>query len=679
MDVKKRMEYLSKILLHHQHLYYVMTSPEISDLEYDRLFDELLSLEQQHPEMVHPNSPTRRIGSDLDNTFPEKAHILPILSLNKVYSTEDIEKWMNKINKDQTSSCSFVVEEKIDGASIVLYYKKGELESALTRGNGFVGNDVTENIRTIPQVPMILRDPIDLAVRGEVYIAKSDFAVYNRQFNNKYANPRNLAAGSMRNIKSSQVAQVPLRLILYEGYFLEEPPNGHIGILSKLNDYGFQISQNISFFSNDIGFSSYFSQHFSKNLCAPLNALSDYVSRKIKTRKDLDYEIDGLVIKINELEVREELGHTSHHPRWAMAFKFEAPSAMTTLLTIQIQVGRNGRVTPVAILKPVQIAGSMVSRATLHNQEYIIGLELGYGDIVSISKRGDIIPAVEEVIDKSPSNPSLFSFPQECPFCQTPLEKVGSHHFCQNRECPERNKRTLIHFAGKNQMDIDSLGEKTLSLLFDKGYVKNIADLYTFDYNLLLNEEGFKEKKINNIKVSIKKSLNQPFRKVLSALGIDGLGSVAVSDLVGNGYDSIEKIIRASQKNDPEIFSQIEGFGEKTSLQIISYFTDKENLGTIQRLKEAGLTLSEESIPDDSTSKIFKDQNWVITGSFESFIPRSEAADEIVKRGGKVVNSVSSKTTFVLSGSSPGSKLQKARDLGIPIIDETTFIRMLSP
>jgi DNA ligase (NAD+) len=680
MDIKKRIEELSKELLRHQYLYYVKAEPEISDREYDRMYDELVELEKKYPDLVLENSPTKRVGSDLDNAFPEKEHTIPVLSLDKEYTGEELEKWLTKTIKNANRDLSFVVEEKIDGASIVLYYKIGQLESALTRGNGIVGNDVIENVRTIKQVPLVTPEAFDFTVRGEIYIKKSDFNTYNQTFENKYSNPRNLAAGSLRNIKSSVVANVPLNIFTYELFYEKAIINDHILALSRLKELGFRINNSMGFFSDNKEKIAMVREKLPGIAAGNVGDLAAYVKERRAERDRLDYEIDGLVVKVNELDVRETLGYTSHHPRWAIAFKFDAPTAQTKLIDIQVQVGRNGRVTPVGILEPVKIAGSVVARATLHNQEYIDMLELGRGDLVSISKRGDIIPAVEEVIEKDLDHPTVFKFPDTCPFCTSTLEKDGAHHFCKNRECPERIKRSIIHFASKNQMDIDTLGEKTIAFMFEKGYVKSIPDLYNFDYNELLKEEGFKEKKVNNIKASVENSKKKPFRKVLTAIGFEGLGSSAVSDLVENGFNSIEKIIETASRKNVEDFSQIEGFGEIMAGLIIQHFTDPQNLALIDALKKIGLNFREEiKKPVDMEEQVltFKDQVWVITGSFEHFSPRSKAAEEIEKRGGKVTDSVSSKTTHLLAGNSPGSKLDKAKKLNVSIIDETAFLEML--
>jgi DNA ligase (NAD+) len=347
-------------------------------------------------------------------------------------------------------------------------------------------------------------------------------------------------------------------------------------------------------------------------------------------------------------------------------------------MEVQIQVGRNGRVTPVAILKPITLSGSVITRATLHNQDYIEMLELGIGDLVSISKRGDIIPAVEEVLEKSKFNPSIYRLPNQCPFCSSPLLKEGAHHFCKNEACPERRRRVLSYFCAKDQMDIETLGEKTVTFLFDKGWVQSIPDIYTFDYGRLNGEEGFKEKKIARICASVEKSKSQPFARVLAALGFEGVATAVVGDLVAYGYDSVDKIIAVARKNDWEAFAQIAGIGETTARLLVAHFSKRENLQLIARLKEAGLKFVADKTGDERIDDSFARQIWVITGSFERFNPRSLAVEEIVKRNGKVAETVSSRTTHLLVGSSPGSKLAKARKLAIQIVNEAEFLKLIA-
>jgi len=660
----------------------VKNQPEISDREYDRLFDELLDLEKNYPQFVTPNSPTKRIGSDLDNRFPERGHEVEVLSLDKEYSLEGLKKWIEKIRKNAGAGIGFVVEEKIDGASIVLYYKRGMLASALTRGNGIIGNDVTDNIRTIPSVPLVVSIPVDLAVKGEIYITKADFINFNKDFENKYSNPRNLAAGSLRNLKSSYVSGIPLNIFAHEGHFTEEisghmPLHDHMMILQKMMHLGFRINPKLGFFSDNQDQFNSFKGKFPDLTTGTVTDLYDYIEVKTKDRMNLEYEIDGLVIKVNQIPIQKRLGSTSHHPRWSIAYKFDAPVGHTRLVEIQIQIGRNGRATPVAILEPVKLGGSIVSRATLHNQEYIDMLELGIGDTVAISKRGDVIPAVEEVVDKDPRNPSIFKLTESCPFCGIKLIKDGSHHFCKNQKCPERIKRSLIYFASRDQMDIEGLGEKTIDLLFEKGFIRSIPDIFTFDYDRLLDLDGFKEKKIQNIKKGIESSKKKPFSKVLSALGFEGLGSTTVSELIAGGYASITKIMDAASKNRLEEFSSIEGFGETTARLIISQFSDPQNVKLIEALKKIGLCFKESPPNRPEAPMIFLNQLWVITGSFRHFSPRSKAVEEIEKRGGKVTESISGQTTHLLCGDSPGSKLEKAHNLKIRIIPEDEFLDML--
>ncbi len=685
MDAENRIRELSSLLLKHQFLYYVKAQPEISDAEYDQLFDQLAALEKEYPHLADENSPTRRVGSDLDNSFPERRHSVPVLSLDKEYNAEELAKWLEKTVKNADRPLSFVVEEKMDGASIVLYYKDGMLEAAVTRGDGSRGNDVTGNIRTIPQVPLKIEEKGELAVRGEVYIAKSDFETYNKSFDNKYANPRNLAAGSLRNLKSSLVAQVPLKIFCYEGYFHgadavngERALNDHVHIMIKLRQLGFRVNETLGFFSDNSELTAQVKSLAPGFVIGGVDDLVGYVEERAGLRESLDYEIDGLVVKVNEIDARDMLGFTAHHPRWAVAFKFDAPSAQTVLKDVQVQVGRNGRVTPVALLEPVRIAGSTVTRATLHNQEYIDMLELGPGDSVSISKRGDIIPAVEDVLEKAQDNPSVYRLPERCQFCGTEFVKDGAHHFCKNKLCPERVRRSIIYFTAKGQMDIDTLGDKTVSFLIEKGFVHSIPDIYRFDYSRLLGEEGYKEKKVENLVRSVEESKGRPFKTVLTALGFEGIAVNAVSMLLKNGYDSVDKIIEAASKNDVEIFSSIDGFGDITAELVIRHFTDADNLRLIEDLKEAGLNFSAgEEKEDEALPRSMVDTIWVITGSFKDFDPRSKAAAEIELRGGKVSSAVSSKTTHLLAGEKAGSKLAKAQKLGIAIVDEALFKKML--
>jgi DNA ligase (NAD+) len=675
MDPRKRMDFLARELLRHQHSYYVLNRPEISDGEYDRMMDELLLLEKRYPQFASPNSPSRRVGSDLDNSFPERKHSVPVLSLDKLYQPDEVKQWLLKTAAACGGGVGFAVEEKIDGASIVLYYERGELQYALTRGNGLSGNDVSDNVRTISQVPLRIDEPGTLAVRGEIFITRDDFARFNAGLPEKYANPRNLAAGSLRNLKSAQAARVPLKAFVYEGFFRREFSREHLEILHRLGELGFPVNPRLGFFSEDAGRRQRALRLFPEITVAPVEAVEEYLRGRAAARAQVPYDIDGLVVKVTETDVRQELGFTAHHPRWAMAYKFDSPQARSELLAVQVQVGRNGRVTPVAVLRPVLLSGSTVTRATLHNQDYIDMLELGVGDQVSISKRGDVIPAVEEVLEKSERHPSVYRLPERCPFCRSPLVREGAHHFCKNEECPERRRRALSYFCAKDQMDIDTLGEKTIAFLFEKGWLRRIPDIYRFDYRRLEGEEGYKEKKIARIRESVEKSKSQPFARVLAALGFEGVAAAVVAALIANGFDSVDKIIAAAAKGDWEAFAAIEGIGEATARLLVVHFSRPENLETIARLREAGLQFKAAAAA--RINDAFAGQVWVITGSFEKFSPRSLAAAEIAKRGGRVAESVSARTTHLLAGANAGSKLAKARELGIKIISEGDFLKLL--
>lgn len=691
-NVAQRMEQLSRELLYHQYLYYVRAQPEIGDQEYDRLFDELQALEQQYPDLVQPDSPTQRVGSDLEHDLPEVEHSIPVLSLDKAYSGAGVREWLEKTVKNSGSTVSVVVEEKIDGSSIVLYYQAGGLLRAVTRGNGAVGNDITDNVKTIAAVPLRLSEPVDVVVRGEIFLPRAAFETYNQAAGGIYANPRNLAAGTLRSVRSSSVAKLPLDIFVYEGFFtLEEAaPEGsgagkregeadqdHVSILNRLGELGFKLDPRTAFFSSDreqVARVQATHPHWS---CGLFEELDSYLEQAARERDGLPYEIDGLVLKVNEIPLREQLGYTAHHPRWAIAYKFESPQAVTTLRDVTPQVGRNGRITPVAELEPVKLAGSTISRATLHNQIYIDLLELAIGDTVAISKRGDVIPAVEKVVEPNKNGNTTWKLPPHCPSCSSTLVQDGAHHFCRNRDCPGRMKGALTHFCSKAGLDIEGLGEKTVAFLYDKGLVRRPADLYGCDYTQLASEEGFGDKKIALIQTGLEESKQRPFHTVLAALGVEGLGKRAAEQLVAGGFDSMEKILAAADSDDWQAFAAVEGFAETMGRQLVAEFTDQINREQITGLQAAGLQMAAHSDTGANLPQTMAGQSWCVTGSFEHFQPRDKAMEEVKKRGGRVVSSVSSKTTHLLAGPGAGSKLDKAKQLGVEVVDEEAFLGML--
>ena len=682
MDYHSRARELHRLLTEYQKAYYIDGRPLVSDLEYDRLFDELSRIEAEHPETRTPDSPTQRVGSDLSSDFPEVEHTIPVLSLDKAYSDTEILSWISKTTKNTGENLSFVLEEKLDGFSIVLYYEKGLLARAVTRGNGFIGNDVTANVKTIYSVPLRLNEDIDIAVRGEVFLKKAEFERINATLTEPYANPRNLAAGTIRRNKSSETAQVPLSIYVYEGFWADGGENtDHIQILSRLRSLGLPVDPHLSYFCRTEEEARRRLEEASiegrpGSFDDIPQAIADYTS----ARRDLPYEIDGLVVKVNELSTREELGYTEHHPRWAIAYKFEAPQAQTQVLDIDVQVGRTGRITPMARIRETLLSGSIIRNITLHNQDYVDELELAIGDTVAISKRGDVIPAVENVIEKNESGNTTWQMPGTCPVCGSQIIKRGAHHFCPNYDCAAQAKGRLAFFCAKGQMDMEGLGPRTIEILYDNGFVKSIGDLYRFDFNLMKGLKGYggtEGKTIENIKTSILQSRKTPFRNVLVSLGIPEFGKKAVDLVCDAGFDSMSKLLELADNKDEQSLSTIKGIGPITANLIIDGLNSPTTRKLIDELREAGLRMEDEKKDNSDLEQIFRGQSWCVTGTFENFNPRSKAMDEIKKRGGTEVSGVSRKTSCLLAGSGAGSKLDKAREFGVRIVTEQEFLKMI--
>ncbi|MBN2738414.1 MAG: NAD-dependent DNA ligase LigA [Spirochaetales bacterium] len=672
-QAQEKIQELSEKLRQCQYEYYILSRPSVSDLEYDRLFDELQALESEFPDLAQEDSPTKRVGSDLSQDFPAKKHSIPVLSLDKCYELSELRAWMEKSVKNAEQALSFFIEEKIDGASIVLYYQKGRLESALTRGNGEVGNDVTGNVKTIGSVPLRLSDPVDLVVRGEIFLPQKYFDQINASMEVPYANPRNLASGTLRRIKSSEVARVPLDMFAYEGFFSETPAS-HVEVLARLKAYGFKLNPHSGYLGSDAESAR---QALGDGLfTGSFDDLGLYIEESKTRRAALEYDIDGLVCKVNEMSARESLGYTGHHPRWAMAFKFESPQGVTRVKKIDLQVGRTGRITPVARVEPVLISGSTITNITLHNQDYINALELGEGDEVIVSKRGDVIPSCERVVEHFA--PEIWTLPPQCPSCGSSLVVKGAHHFCENPHCEAQLKGRLFFFAAKGQMDIENLGPETLNYLFDQGHVRRPADIFTFDFHRLEGEAGFGEKRVDSIRKGIEKARERPFQRLLPSLGIPDLGPKAAELLIEEGINSLDKLLEVVRQNQLQRLVDIPGIGEKTAQRIIDEFANPRLLEELEALRQAGLQMeASTALVDSGLNPVFQGQSWCVTGSFEAFKPRDLAAEEIKKRGGKVVSAVSSKTTHLLAGENAGSKLAKARSLGVQVVSEVDFLEML--
>ena len=686
-------ERLSAEIRRHEHAYHVLARPEISDAEFDGLLDALVEMERRYPELARTDSPTRRVGSDLTQELPEVEHTVPVLSLDKAYDMAGVERWMDKARAADPDT-AFVVEEKIDGTSILLHYREGVLERAVTRGNGRSGNDVTENVRTIRTVPLRLTAPETLAVRGEIFIRRAAFDALNAGVETPYANARNFAAGSLRRVKSSDVATVPLEIFVYEG-FMADPPPTHTGLLSHLHRLGFRINPATAVI-RDGADGSPPAEQAAEFEVIDTAATAKYVEERAAARPDLPYDIDGLVLKVDRLAAREAMGSTEHHPRWAIAVKFDAPEGVSVVRSIQVQVGRTGRVTPVARIDPVLIAGSTIANVTLHNQDYVDSLELAVGDTVAVSKRGDVIPAVERVLEKDPAGEPVWRMPPECPSCGSTLTVQGAHSFCPNARCRDQVRGRLRFFVARDQMDIAGLGPATIDLLVDRGWARDIADLYRFDPELLLDQEGFGELSVAALAAGIEASKAKPFAIVLPALGLPDLGPKVTDLLLQAAFRDIDSLYAAVDTGDPDVFTGIDGIGERTAESIMRQLGKPDPLtgsrmstwratprGLIAALRARGLRFAVDPSDPAFTAgagggeQPFAGQTWCVTGSFEAFKPRARAAEEIRARGGTVTSAVSSATTHLLAGTGGGSKVTKAEAAGVQIVDEQAFLRML--
>jgi DNA ligase (NAD+) len=634
---EKEIRELEEQIRYHQHLYYVKNNPSISDLEFDLLFKKLQKLEEANPNLLSENSPTKVVGSDLDNSFEKVTHKIPVMSLTNTYNSSELLEWISKTSETELYS----VEWKIDGASIVLYYENGKLDKAVSRGSKGIGDDITENIRTVKTIPLVLKEKVSIYVRGEAYMGFKDFEKFNSLNDGKYANPRNLTSGSIKHKNSKEVAKRPIKILTYDGYF----PSGygkiktHSEMLAYMDKIGLPVS--------------------TENTLAKTKDIEKIIE-KYRSKKDfLDFPTDGLVIKLNDFALRDNLGFTSHSPRWARAFKFDSLMKESTILKIDFAIGRTGKITPRAEIEPIQLGGTTVRFATLHNQDYINELGIGIGAKVLVAKRGEIIPAVEEVVEAGKEG--IFQLPEICPSCKTKLESIDDSvdKFCSNLNCPDREVNSLIFYCSRNQMDIEGLGEKQIQNFYSMKYIKKIPDIYYLHSkkNEIKELDGFGEKSISIILEGIENSKNKDMKLLLPSLGFSEIGHKVTELLIDSGYDDIDKIIfLANSKNAESELLEIHGIGEKIVHSIIQTFKDKKNLSMIESLN----------------------QTWCVTGTFEKFQPREKAIDLILFHGGKKVTSVSSKTTHLLAGENAGSKLEKATELGVKIINEKEFLKILS-
>lgn len=672
-----RIAALRELINHHNYLYYVISQPEISDFEFDRLLRELESLEAQFPEFITPDSPTQRVGTDLTREFAQVTHKYPMLSLGNTYSEEEIADFDQRVRKLLPDEPEYVCELKYDGVAIGLTYRNGRLFMAVTRGDGTQGDDVTANVKTIKSVPLALRGdfPGEFEARGEIFMPRASFDKLNREREESglplFANPRNAASGSLKMQNPAEVARRNLDCFLYSVYGEDLPFDNHYQGLSKARQWGLKISPFIA-------------------RCQSLQDIYHFIHEWDGARKELPFDIDGVVIKVNAFRHQEMLGYTAKSPRWAIAYKFKAERVSTRLLSIEYQVGRTGAITPVANLRPVFLAGTTVKRASLHNADVIEKLDLHENDHVFIEKGGEIIPKVVGVdLSQRTGDFPPVRFAEHCPECGTLLTRQESEaaHYCPNEyHCPPQIKGKLEHFISRKAMNIDSLGEGKIEMLFDNDLVRTPADLYDLTWDKLFGlektlkaEDGAKEKKISfrektveNILAGIERSRRTPFDKVLYALGIRYVGETVAKKLAF-AFGDLKKIMEAS----PEALMAVDEIGEKIAGSVIRHFQDPGNIELVERLKQKGIRFSMETpemniLEDKLQGKIF-----VISGVFEGH-SREGLKDLIGKYGGKNTGSVTSKTDYLLAGEGMGpAKLQKARELGVNLISLEEFFAMI--
>ena len=666
MDERQRIEQLRRELHEHNHKYYVENQPSISDQDFDFLMHELQELEARHPEMADPNSPTQRVGSDLQEEFRQVEHRYPMLSLANTYSEQDVRDWFESVKKGLAGEDFEVCcEMKYDGLSISLTYVDGRLTQAVTRGDGVRGDDVTTNVKTIRSIPLLLKEgsgyPREFEIRGEILMPWSSFERLNREREAAeeplFANPRNAASGTLKSLDSHVVASRQLDAYLY--YLLGDtlPAEGHYENLETARRWGFKISEGM-------------------RKVKTVEQIIEFINYWDAERKNLPVATDGIVLKVNSLRQQRSLGYTAKSPRWAIAYKFKAERACTPLLEVTYQVGRTGAVTPVANMEPVQLAGTTVRRATLNNEDFIRSFDLHIGDYVYVEKGGEIIPKIVGVdLDQRPIIAQPVQFIKRCPECGTPLIRYEGEAawYCPNDSgCPPQIKGRIEHFIARRAMNIDSLGPETVDEYFRRGLIKNIADLYDIEVQQI-NGDGSRTKSAQRIVNGIQKSKEVPFERVVFALGIRFIGETSAR-LLARHFKNIDALMHAGLQE----LEEVEGIGEVMAKSIIAYFHDEQNLQIVERLRGYGLQMALSEQQTAAQSDKLAGQSVVISGVFQHH-SRDEYKLIIEQNGGKNVGSISGKTSFILAGDNMGpSKLQKAEKLGIRIVSEDEFLQMLA-
>lgn len=669
-EVAQRIHELCEQLHYHLHRYHVLNDPVITDTEYDKLYQELVALETAHPEWVLPASPTQRAGSDLTVNFPKIPHPAPILSLSNAFNEADLFDWeeRNKRLLSSNTELTYMLEPKLDGLSVVITYENGILTQAATRGNGVLGDDVTANVRTIRTIPLKIPIHADtsypvprrLVVRGEVLFLKADFEALNERQREAgeplYINARNTASGTLKQKNSTITASRPLTAFLYD-------------IVALDADFTLDTEQELLAFLQEMGFYIPPESHFYPSLSHIIQQLSMWEN----VRNQLTFEIDGLVIKINDRKLSDELGVVGKDPRGAIAYKFPAQEATTTLTGVLVNVGRTGKLTPTAQLEPVFVAGVTVSNATLHNYKFVQELDIRIGDRVVIKRSGDVIPYVIGPLTGARDGDEVAIIPPEsCPFCQSNIIQPDGmvDHFCPNMACPERVFRSIEFFVSKGAMDIEGMGPQTVKTLIDRGFIHDEADIFTIQRDDLVGLEGFGDKKIDNLLQSIESAKQRPLDRLIVSLGIDGVGTVVARSLA-SAFGSIEGLMTA----ELEAITAIDGIGGVLAQNIQAWFADDYHQQVLNKMRSAGLNMQAE-IRETHSDKL-AGKTFVITGTLPT-LSRTEAGELIELHGGKVSGSVSKKTHYVVVGDSPGSKAEKAHQLGIPILSEDDLKTLIS-
>ncbi|MBC8631604.1 NAD-dependent DNA ligase LigA [[Eubacterium] tenue] len=660
MDAKNRISELIDLINYHNNRYYNEDSPEISDFEYDKLMKELIKLEEENPKLKRADSPSSRVGGKPLDKFNQVTHKIPMLSLSNAYSAQDLRDFDKRVRYSINEGVEYVVEFKIDGLSVGLTYNNGIFEKGATRGNGIIGEDITQNLKTVKTIPLKVEDNEEIVVRGEVYISKENFETINKIQEEEglqlFANPRNLAAGTLRQLDSKLTAKRPLDIFIFNLEYIENTElKTHSESLEYLNKLGFKVSPNYKVFSD-------------------MDEIIKHIDYWTVNRSNLPFEIDGMVIKVNNLSQREKMGYTAKSPRWAIAYKFPAEQKKTKLIDIIVEVGRTGTITPTAILEPVRLAGTTVSRATLHNEDYINEKDIRIGDTVIVQKAGDIIPQVVEVVkDERTGDEIIFKLPEKCPVCSEPTVRLEGEAAvkCINISCPAQIRRGIIHFASRDAMNIEGLGESIVTLLLDNKIIKDIADLYYINKEDLINLERMGEKSASNLVNAIEKSKQNDLYRLINGLGIKYIG-VKGAKVLAKNFKSLDEIINA----DMSELINLEEFGDIMANSVIQFFKEEKNIGVIKKLEDAGVNTKSIVSEDKGLVNIFEGMKIVLTGTLPT-LKRNDAKEMIEARGGKSTSSVSKSTTFVLAGEEAGSKLTKANELGIPVIDENKFLEMI--